>query len=225
MNKTEKPDLTLEFPQPVNFYLKLGGYCFSLCLYEILEHQEIKNIIQDAHINKAERQGTICDWQNHTVITWGWTHCISECCITNTHLPGWNTNPQSQSASATVTCAGKHNPGCSSPPKIFEIDHLGTFTAVCTTLLHSTFPLGLICNQSCFVTHPVFSSPVSVFNLQFLKADSNCKQQKRYLSLASKHNGVLFFQHSLHWGVNEKKNNMYWVHLRTVQQLQRWTHT
>lgn len=95
----------------------------------------------------------------------------------------------------------------------------GTLTAVCTTLLHSVFHWSLICVL--WPTH--FSAHQYVFNLQVLKGDSNCKQPKRYLSLTSKHNGVSFFQHGLHWGVNEKKmafqDSTYWARPRTVQQL------
>lgn len=172
--------------------------------------------------------GTMCDWQNYTAATWGCPHCVSECCITNIHLLGWTQIHKAKLLSATVICAGKHNPGCSSPPKIFltltTLALCGTFTAVCTTLLHSMFCLGLICSRSVlWPTHFSVHQYLSVFNLQFFKADSNCKTPKRYFNLTSKHNGVLFFQHGSHWGVNEKKmafqEGMYWVHLRTVQQL------
>lgn len=167
------------------------------------------------------------DWQNHTAATWGCPLCISEGCTTNTHLLGWTQIHKVKLLSATVICAGKHNPGCSSPPPLKSFwDWLPWHSVALSQLFAQPF-----CTP-CFVwawftTNPVLwpthFSPVSVFNLQYLKADSNCKQPKRYLSLASKHNEVSFFQHGFHWGVNEKKmafqDNMYWVHLRTVQQL------
>lgn len=58
------------------------------------------------------------------------------------------------------------------------------------------FATGPVLWPTHFLAHQYLYS----ISLQFLKADSNCRQPKRYLSLTSKHNGVLFFQHGLHWG-------------------------
>lgn len=123
--------------QPLDFYVRSDGYYFSVSW----NTEKLRTSGQDAHINKTYRLGTYCDCQNYTTATGDWSHCISECCITNTNLLGWIQIHKANFLSVTVICTGKHNPKCSSPLKILL--RLSTLT-LCNTLHNpSAFRPGL----------------------------------------------------------------------------------